>query len=435
MTGAQTLAARAALGGFAAAASFAALSFERFRTGAARRFDRLVTSAFVLSRFGLFVLVFFLLHIPVRGDVVGFYMPEALKGLGGALPYRDFPSSYAPLHPYLDAALIAVWRSPLVIILFAIVVEAFLLPAWLKLARRLFPEDQVRAAALLYVASPISLQFVTIDGQDNVIIALLLALGTLCLYKGRAFLSGLLVAVGVGLVKFLALLYFPLFWIASRNRMRWLIGAAVALLATYLPFVLLRLPLLYPLRFEGQARTASNVPYIVESVLGMALPGWLEDGLLLVVVVALLAFIGRAVWQAELQVRLRAVTFGSAALTLALLLLSKKSWPPYLMLVLFPLCLLVSAGRDSRLRVLGFCVFSLVAILAHSVWATVFAQFLAPAFHLSLLSGQTAPWVFLFLQICLLAGYAWLLVEAALESLRSRPVLQQAGSATVIRHN
>src|ERR1700732_234194 len=65
--------------------------------------NRLVNLALVFSRFAIYIGALLLLHLEPRGDVVGFYWNEAKLVLRHLLPYRDFPSPYAPLHPYLDA--------------------------------------------------------------------------------------------------------------------------------------------------------------------------------------------------------------------------------------------------------------------------------------------------------------------------------------------
>src|SRR5277367_7166998 len=113
-------------------ASIIVCSLPRLRLLSREAFDRTVNLAFILSRLGAYLGVFFVLHIARRGDLMGFYWPEATAVLEHRLPYRDFQSSYAPLHAYLDASAIRLWFSPLAIILLAICVEMLLLPLWLR---------------------------------------------------------------------------------------------------------------------------------------------------------------------------------------------------------------------------------------------------------------------------------------------------------------
>ncbi len=412
MTGTQTLLARGVLGVVAASAGLIAVSLKRFQRGSSRSFDGYANASFLVSRLGLYVLLFFVLHLAPRGDIPAYYFPEASAAVKGALPYLGFPSSYAPLHPYLDGAAILLWRSPLAIILLAILFEAALLPVWLRLGRELFAEQSVRIAAMLYIASPISLQFVAVDGQDNVIVALLLGLAILSLVRKREAISGALVALGVVCIKFLPLLYFPAFFLAAQRRVRWLFGFAGVLAVGYGGFALLHVPLLYPLIREGDLKTASNLPYIMESIFGSAISLRMSDGLLVLILMAILALMAVAVRGASQECRLRILVFGVAALTLALLAFSKKSWPPYLMYALFPMSLLVAEGSHSRLRTGVFALFSINAVVVHSFWATVFSQALGPEMHRLLLARDQKAIVFLALQLVVVAGYLWLFVEA-----------------------
>lgn len=413
MTGIQSLEARAALGCLFAAAGYVAASSQWIHRAGRERFDRAVNVAFIASRLAIYIGVFFVLRLPVRGDIPSFYFPEAHWLMQHELPYRDFASSYAPLHTYLDAALLHVWNSSLVIVLFAILVECLILPVWMRVGRLFASEPAVRIAAVLYVTSAVSLQFVTIDGQDNVVIALLLGLGVLALAREREALSGGLVGFSAVVVKFLPLLFAPALVLAARRWVLWLAGFAAVLLAGYGVFALAHLPILFPLHAEAGLRTASDLPYVLESVAGLTPPAVVEDSLLGVALLAVAGLMLRArLRRPGVAGMLRLAVFGCASLNLALLIFSKKSWPPYLVLTLFPLCLLLGEGSWQRLRLACFAIFNVVAVTSHSIWATVFGQFLAQPFHHELAQGRPMAMVFLVTQILLVAGYAWLLIES-----------------------
>lgn len=416
MTGQQTLIARAALGVFAGAASVVACSSLALRRLSNSRFDRMAILAFIVTRLGLFGLIFFVLHIPPRGDIPAYYWPEANSVLHGLLPYRDFTSSYAPLHAYLDAAVISVWHSPLAIIFLAILAEMALIPLWLRFGRSMLSESELRTATLLYLFSTISLQFVSIDGQDNVIIAVLLALSLLLLAHKKELLSGFSTGVATAAIKFLPLLFVPAFFLALRRRWRWTLGIALPILAVYGSFAAMHLPILAPLQGEGNIKTAGNLPYLVESLLGVTLPSRLWDLLVLAVLAAILLLVQRVAQGAASAVRLRALVFALSALPLALLLFSKKSWPPYLMLCLFPICLLMDTRRPLPLAC--FALASLAGVVEHSYWSTFVHQISAQELHGALLSGQPDALLLLALEIALLAGYAWLLT-LSLQRIRS----------------
>jgi hypothetical protein len=430
MTGAQTLLARAALGIVAALGSGVLACSGSLRERPQPSFDRTVMELFIVVRMGLFWGLFwglFLwLGVTPRGDVPAFYVVEAEQVLLHKLPYREFPSAYAPLHPYLDAGLLRLWHTPLALMLFAVLTELLLLPVWLRLGRTFLPESQVRLAALLYVAGPISLQFVVVDGQDNVVIALLVALALLLLVRGRNALSGAALGVSIVGFKFLPLLYAPAFFLASPRRWRWAAGAGAVVVVVYGVFLLQRAPILQPLAAEGDLRSAGDLPYLLEALFGVSIPGRLCDLVLLLALAAIFALIGRAAQHASLTTRIRVLTFGIGAITLSLLLLSKKSWPPYLMLSLFPICLLPGAGSRRELRIAAFALFSLVAVTEHSVWASWFAQISSAGLHVALRARDVPAVLFLILEVLLLAGYAWLLLDSlqqVIQAPRLAPVL------------
>ncbi len=227
LTGELSLVGRGALGVVAGIASVAIASHPFPRRLSNARFDRLVTTTFAVSRLGIFGLIFLLLRISPRGDIPAFYWPEASSVLRGLLPYRDYGSSYAPLHPYLDGLAILIWHSPLAIILLAIFAGIAMLLLWLRFGREFLSEAEVRTAALLYLSSAISLQFVTVDGQNNVIVAAFVALSLLLASRQRELVSGAAIGIAVAAVKFTPLLYGPAFFLSLPRRWRWALGMAI----------------------------------------------------------------------------------------------------------------------------------------------------------------------------------------------------------------
>jgi Glycosyltransferase family 87 len=410
LTGNQTLIARTALSVIAGIIGIAAVSSARIHAIPRQSFDRFITIAFIISRLATYLGVFFILRLQPRGDIF-FYWDDANSVLHGLLPYRDFISSYAPLHPYLDALAIRLWHTPLAIILLAVCVEFLLLLIWLHVGRSSFSEQEIRTAAILYFTSALSLQFVTIDGQDNVIIAALLALAVLLLHKNRALASGAAVGLGAVSIKFLPLLYAPLFFFSSgRSRWRWAAGLVLPVGLVYGAFAAKHLAILVPLSQEGNMKSANDLPYLVEAILGITVPSRIWDTLTLAALGIILALVARAIQKATSTLRLRIITFGMAALTLAIIVFAKKSWPPYLMLALFPICLLIPAA--SKLKTVAFAFFGVIAVVSPSYWATVFRLFSAQEFHQGLLAHQKSCFFFLAQQILLILGYIWLLIES-----------------------
>lgn len=416
MTGVQSLEARTALGAVCAVVSYFTASSAWIHRAGRKSFDRAVNIAFVISRLGLYFFTFFVLNIEVRGDIPTFYVLPARAAFLHRMPYRDYPTSYAPVHPFFDALILLIWNSPLAIVLFSILAECFLLPVWMRVARIFASERAVRMAAVLYLTSAASVQFVAIDGQDNVVIAVLMGLALLALARYRAVLSGFLIAIGAVIFKFLPILFVPAFLVMPARRLRWLLGFVGTLVVGYGYFAYIRLPLLFPVTFEHSVRTASDLPFIVEAIVGYTPPPVVEDVLLGIVLLAVLALLAAiAVRRPSLVTTIRTATFGSTALLLAVLIFARRSWPPYMMLMLFPLCLGISRRSHLRLCLAGFAVFNLFAVVTHSFWATVLISALAGPFHQGLLRHDPATILSLALQIGLIAGYLWLLSECISE--------------------
>jgi hypothetical protein len=412
MTGEQTLLARTAVGTVGAIAGVLLVSTPRLRTIPNQLFNRLAVGSLVVSRLGLFAFVFFLLHLQARGDV-GYYWSEGLSAMRGELPYRDFTSSYAPLHPYFDSLAIRVWHSQLALILLAILAEFALLPLWLSVGRRLFPEQELRVASLLYLTSPMSLIFVCIDGQDNVVIAMLLAAALALLLRRSEALSGAAVAFALSAVKILPLLFTPIFFFATPRRWRWAAGAIVVAGLVYGTGLALHLPITQPLTNEGAIRTAGNLPFVIESAANRLYPSRLWDSLVLASLAGIVLFVARTVRGQSEATRLRVITFAMSAIILTLVVISKKGWPNYLMLVLFPVCLL--ARRFGRAGIVVFSLFGILGVVEHSFWSSLLIQPGAIDFHAWLFHpqlsphGRVRPPVLVVLELLLIAGYGWLL--------------------------
>jgi len=120
---------------------------------------------------------------------------------------------------------------------------------------------------ILYVTSAFSLQFVTIDGQDNVILAVFAGGGLVTVAAQSALLSGAAVGVGVAAIKFLPLVYAPAFLCLSGNAAmdgRHRGGHRRSVMGVYASAA--SDP--GPLQIEGSMKSAGNLPYVIEAISG-----------------------------------------------------------------------------------------------------------------------------------------------------------------------
>jgi hypothetical protein len=382
-----------------------------------RRFDRLLFLALVGSRASAFIVVFFALGIPVKSDVIGHYVPQVESVLHGAVPYRDFPSSYGPLFPYIGAGLFQLWASPRVFVAVAIVLEIIALALWLKIARRSLGEDEARLAAALYVAGALPFFNVAIAGQNQVWILAFLGASLLLTLANRNIAPGLLAAAAVLAVKALALLFLPVLWLASKRRAMWLSAAVLPILAVALALLAAGMDFRASLASELGSVTSGNLPFLLSGLAEKVNPWWsaVWTGLLV-------AGLG-GIWlvaQRKHSRDGRLVIYLYAAVLLIFLVLSRKSYTSYAMLGYFPLCALAVARTPRKWAVLGFGALGSLMTIEPSVWFRWFAA--EPS--LAALAATAAPErlvAFVALDVAIVLGYLLLLYRALALVLASEP--------------
>ncbi len=380
-----------------------------------RRFVTVAAAAWVLLRVGVF-LALVVFNVPVPTDVPTYYVPQARLALSGHLVYRDFPSSYGPLFPYLGAALLWSWDSPRVFVLFALLVELSYIALWAHVARRTVGEQPMREGVLLYLCNPIALVNVAAVGQNQIWLGALWGAAALFVVRGRSFTSGVLTSLSAAAVKFLGFLPGPVFWLHASRRRSFALGMVLGVLLCFGPFATVGMGLLQPFRAEAGQMTSGNLIYLATLARGATslTVGHVAD---LLTACAL----GATLWwlrPRREEERGRYVLEATSVLVLALMLFSKKSYTFYLTAILLPL--LIALVRASARR--GFdpvpWIFG---------WSTAAA--LEPTIWFHWLKGQASglpdfgaatgagAWArlgaFLAIEIVLVGGYvAWILVLA-----------------------
>src|SRR5579863_524476 len=190
-----------------------------------QQFDLYLIAFYAAAHFLFFFTAFFILRQKPWADLLFAYVPEGHAVMRGLFPYRDFPSSYAPLNPFLDALLLKVHDSPLSILVFQMVCDIISVPFWIRFLRRFMSEMAVRKAALLYLLQPLVAWEICIDGKNQGLIALLLGIA-FCAIARREIVAGLSLSLTWVLVKFLPVMFVPTFFMAARKHVTWLVGAA-----------------------------------------------------------------------------------------------------------------------------------------------------------------------------------------------------------------
>lgn len=325
-----------------------------------------------VSRVGIFTLFYFILQWEVTGDVIGYYYPQAQAVLSGAHIYQDFPSSYAPLFPYVLAIITGWWNTPLVIILLAIIMEALTLICWQKAAPRINGKEIFRIASFLYLTAPLVLLNISVNGQNQIWIAAFIALSVLLVLNKKDFWAGLAFSGSLIFVKFLALLFLPVLFFLARNRIKWSMGFLLLPLLVYGFLIFQGQDILVPIKAEAMLTSAGNIPYIVTSFLGIRNGLLIENSYVQLFFYAiLLIFLSGIILLLFSNRRLTQVKYFPATLTLFLslfLLLSNKSQTSYLVIGWFPVCLLLAKDGITKARACLFLVLSTLTILEPAFW-------------------------------------------------------------------
>lgn len=355
-------------------------------------------------------------------DVPAYYLPVAHAVLQGQVPFRDFISSYAPLFPYVGAALVSFWDSGKVFALFAIGLNAVTLLLWHRSARACFDQHTTRYSTVLY-ASCGHVIVQGLLGTNQSWIAAALAASALLMVRDRSVAAGLVQAGVACTTKILAHLFWPILWICAPRRSRWLVAAVIPTAAVYLLFVRLGSGsnLLYPLQYEANLRSSGNLPYLLDLFLGAA--GASEqhilDGLTVTALAITTGWLFVRSWRIPPQRRPTLLPAALALVSLTLMLFSKKSFTGYLIFVMYPLVLMLMAGQSgtrpfSRHSRAGFLLaFNVLLVAEPSLW-----------FHLNGWSHSLRGWIdsgdsriaagFICLDLVLLSCYvylAWLSVR------------------------
>jgi hypothetical protein len=385
------------------------------------RTERVAWLVWLVTRPGVFGLLFVVLALPVTSDAAVLYLPQGLATLSGQLPHRDFSSSYGPFFPYAVGLLLSIVAKPETLVLSAIVFEGLALFAWPRAVAASVSERARADGQLLYACSPLAVWTTSVAGQNQSWLCFLFALAFAALARKRLAGSALWMVLGACAVKALALVPLPYLVLCSarEGRLRWLkvtlaIGVSGAVLLA--PFVLQGAEPWRALSIEGRRTTSGNLPFLL-GAFGLR-PSHPPLSLLLQVVL-LAAVVGASVWAARRSAAGRAPAHHAALclVMLVLMLASKKAYTMYLALFWLPLCFVVAAQGVSRGVALAFGALNVVAAIEPGLWLD-WLRNVPLTRALAQLPVRDAAYaaklaVFLLCELVLLTGYAWLLRKAA----------------------
>ena len=397
------------------AAATALLGAIVMRTGKLARvsdqiFLRSVVALQLLPTAALFLALYVVGHAEVTSDVPGYYLPVARATLAGQVPFRDFPLSYAPLFPYVGAAIVSVWNSGKVFALLAIGLNLLALLCWHQAARTCLDRSTARDTSILYASSG-HLVVQALLGTSQIWIAAALAATALLTVRNRSAAAGLVQAVSLCTTKFLALLFWPVLLICAPRRGPWLVAAVVTSAVVYGAFASTGADLLYPLRFEETQMSSGNLPYLLDPSSSVsAVWGRFFDALALAALVATISWL--YLRTRPVRDRARLVAPALALVGLVFMIFSKKSFTGYAAFFMYPMVWVLATRIRGMARAAFLLVFNVLLVAEPSLW------FYLEGFNIPLrgwlASGASARgYAFLLVDLALLACYiylAWLSV-------------------------
>jgi hypothetical protein len=348
-------------------------------------------------------------HVP--SDVRMYYVPAAHAVLNGELPFRDFSLSYAPLFAYLGASLMKIWDDGRVFPAFAILVNVLALVLWQLAAGACFGQRVARRSSILYATSG-HVVIQTLLGSSQVWIGAALGGSALLIGLGRSASSGLVQSIALSTTKLLVPLFWPVLWMCAPKRLRWLAGALLLSAAIYGLFALRGADLLDPVHREAGLTSSGNLPYLLFEPLSSALgrPGrYVSDGLLLVTLAAMTAWLYAQARRLPPQARSRLLVLGIAATGLTFMLFSKKSNTAYAVFFMYPTILvLVTYLKETRALVGFLLAFNVLLVAEAPLWWLLSANDLPLATWLHQEKNHAVASGFILIDLMLIACYVYL---------------------------
>ena len=372
-----------------------------------RTFDSAYFAVFAMGHFVLFASAFLVLHQKPWADLPAFYVPEAHSAMRGLFPYRDFVSSYGPLNSYLDAAVLRLKDSPLSILVLQIVCDIAAVPFWIGFFRRFMSERAVRMTALLYLFQPLVLWEICLDGKNQGMICLLLAISLYTIARNEVR-SGLSYSGTLILVKILPLMFFPAFFLASRKRVLWVAGAILPLVLVGGLFELHHADILEPLKVEGALSTPQNLPYVFSGLTGVIVPFTILSLLRSVPLLAAVAYAGWAQLRLKAEAeRLPKLLLSILLVLFAVLIFNSKSDTSYLGMCFYLICGLTVAQIDRGNQKLGYAyvILSAMALPVASFWFWPLSRPSGVELHALWMAGDKAGIIMMGMQLLLVYSY------------------------------
>jgi hypothetical protein len=173
-----------------------------------------------------FAAVYLWLGYMPQSDVKEYYFPIGTAAGAGKMIYRDVYCPYGPFFGYYVAGPLLLWPDPRVIVLTMTGVEA--LAVWLtcRFWQGVETRGQQLFRVLFYYLLPVPFVFCLLSGQEDVLLWIFALLGGWAVVNGRAYIGGLILALGLLSTKAVFVLLLVPFFFVARDKVRYVAGLA-----------------------------------------------------------------------------------------------------------------------------------------------------------------------------------------------------------------
>lgn len=221
--------------------------------------SKLVPTAYIVSRLGLFFIIYVLLGNRRIGGDIRWFQWEGLGALSGKLPYRDFECWHSPLFPYLMAIPYGIWHHIASGILAFIAFDLLCLIILGKLAKLILGSQGAKDAIWLWTLNPVIWLFTVRYGQDETVISAFLLLSIYLYARESRYGGTTALALGIAFTKLTTAFGALAILCNAKSKPRNVLWFAFLLAAAFVPFWLLGADILMPLR--GQAASIEGLSF------------------------------------------------------------------------------------------------------------------------------------------------------------------------------
>ncbi len=184
----------------------------------------------------------------------------------GHLPYIQFNTSYSLLFQLFLLPFVYIWPAVDSIILMMVLIESATVLIYLLSLKRKYDFNKWYVA-FLYLINPISIYW-EITGYNGVIISFFILLAVIAAEGHKKILAGILMSVGFLVSKFLILLGLPaIIFYQRKGTLKRLIPLIIIFIILLIVSVILRIDILFPLKYEIGRNTSGNLWFLIVAII------------------------------------------------------------------------------------------------------------------------------------------------------------------------